>query len=484
VLVFNTLYCDQLFQNQRNLYQFLANCQQISSEKNTVQIVSVSLEINTVDPLVVLDKLASSDQLSFYFEKQHTSSETVFQIPGVAIAAIDSVVQLQLEGRDRFSQVKTFMQTTLADTILAGESGLPFAGPHFFCSFAFADNSTSSGLAGFPAATVFLPRWQVAYSENRCVVVANLAIDPHTCLETTTHTLWQRIIAIRSLQSELTLPRLDHTEFFQHHHVTATETFKRSVQIALEAIQQRQFNKIVLAHALEVISPLNLNPVQCLRNLRILYPDCYLFSVYNGAGQYFLGASPERLVSLQNHCLATDALAGTAPRGKTTREDAQLANSLLTSSKEMHEHQVVIDFLVHQLAQLGLQPEPFPLRLRQLSNIQHLHTPIRARVPAQIHLLDIVATLHPTPAVAGMPRAVTCAEIDRLEPFARSLYAGPIGWVNHRGDGEFAVGIRSALVEGCHARLFAGAGIVQGSDPDRELAEVQLKLQALMSALT
>jgi menaquinone-specific isochorismate synthase len=220
-----------------------------------------------------------------------------------------------------------------------------------------------------------------------------------------------------------------------------------------------------------------------LHNLRTLYPDCYIFSLSNGSDQYFLGASPERLVSLQKQLLSTDALAGTAPRGKTTREDAQLANRLLTSPKEMHEHQVVIDFLTRKLTQLGLSPEPFPLRLRQLSNLQHLHTPIRALVPAQVHLLDIVAALHPTPAVAGMPREVTCAEIDRLEPFARSLYAGPIGWVNYQGDGEFAVGIRSALVAGCLARLFAGAGIVQGSDPERELAEVQLKLQALMAAL-
>lgn len=478
-----TLYCDQLFQTHRNLYQFLLNCQQISAEKNTPQIVSISLAIDPIDPLVVLNEIAQLDQLSFYFEKQDAIAESVFKIPGAAIAAIDSVAQLQLEGRDRFSQVKAFMQSTLAQTIVAGETDLPFSGPHFFCSFSFTDHSSNQGSTGFPAATVFLPRWQVSRSENRCAIVANLSIDPTTSLEATVDTLWQRIQMIRALQYELISPPIQQSEFLQKRDVTPTENFKQAVEFALDAIQTNQFNKIVLAHAVEIISPFAFNRVYSLSNLRTRYPDCYVFSPCNGLGQYFLGASPERLVCLQNQLLVTDALAGSAPRGKTAREDAQLANGLLTSPKEIHEHQVVIDFLTRKLAQLGLSPEPFPLRLRQLSNIQHLHTPIRALVPAQVHLLDIVAALHPTPAVSGMPREVTWAQIDRLESFERSLYAAPIGWVNYRGDGEFVVGIRSALVEGGCARLFAGAGIVQGSDPERELAEVQLKLQALMAAL-
>jgi menaquinone-specific isochorismate synthase len=478
-----TLYCDQLFQTPGNLYQFLSNCQQFSAKKSTSQTVSISLEIDPIDPLLVLHKIAQSDQLSFYFERQGAIAESVFKMPGVAIAAIDSVAQLQLEGRDRFSQVKAFIQSTLADTIVAGETDLPFSGPHFFCSFSFTDHSHNIGSTGFPAATVFLPRWQVSCFENGCVIVANLVIDPATSLENAVDTLWQKIQLIRSLQDDLISPKIQQAKFLQHQDVAPTETFKQAVQFALESIQTQQFNKIVLAHAVDIISPLAFNPVYSLNNLRQLYPNCYVFSSCNGLGQYFLGASPERLVCLQTHLLVTDALAGTAPRGKTTQEDAKLATSLLTSPKEMHEHQVVIDFLTSQMTQLGLSPERFPLCLRQLPNIQHLHTPIRALVPAQVHLLDIVAALHPTPAVAGLPREITCAQIDRLEPFERSLYAGPIGWVNHKGDGEFVVGIRSALVEGCRARLFAGAGIVQGSDPERELAEVQLKLQILRAAL-
>ena len=123
------------------------------------------------------------------------------------------------------------------------------------------------------------------------------------------------------------------------------------------------------------------------------------------------------------------------------------------------------------------------MRLLQLSNIQHLWTPIRAAVPANIHPLEIVACLHPTPAVAGAPRTVACEEIRRYETFDRALYAAPLGWIDSRGNSEFVVGIRSALIEGCQARLYAGAGIVAGSDPNKELAEIQMKFQALLNTL-
>ena len=119
----------------------------------------------------------------------------------------------------------------------------------------------------------------------------------------------------------------------------------------------------------------------------------------------------------------------------------------------------------------------------QLSNIQHLWTPIRSNLPAGTQPLDVLAALHPTPAVAGVPRDRACAHIRRWEPFERSLYAAPLGWIDHQGNSEFIVGIRSALIEGKRACLYAGAGIVAGSNPNGELAEIQLKLQALLSAL-
>ncbi|MDE5072184.1 MAG: chorismate-binding protein, partial [Trichodesmium sp. St5_bin8] len=136
------------------------------------------------------------------------------------------------------------------------------------------------------------------------------------------------------------------------------------------------------------------------------------------------------------------------------------------------------------LQYLGLKPKYLPQpNLLQLSNIQHLWTPINAEVSQNIHLLKILSQLHPTPAVAGVPRDIAQEQIQNFETFDRSLYAAPIGWIDHQGNGEFTVGIRSALIDGERARLYAGAGIVTGSKPDQELAEVQLKLQTLLKAL-
>jgi menaquinone-specific isochorismate synthase len=452
----------------------------MAQEKKQAQIVSISVEINAVDPLVFLQTFAKANQLSFYIEKRESGQEDCAS-NGIAIAAIGAAATLTVNGAARFEAAKQFVQSTLLNTAVYGNAHLPLAGPHFFCSFTFFEESDHN--SPFPSATIFLPQWQISHNEQRCLVIANVMLHGATELEATVDDLCQTWERIQSIHHNLLMPAIDQRALLKLCDVAPTWHFKRSVQAALASIQQETFNKIVLAHAVDVVSPLPFDRVASLHKLRQLYPGCYVVSTSNGKGQQFISASPERLVSLRNGHLETDALAGSAPRGQTTGEDAHLAGRLLTSVKELREHRVVSQFIRQQLMKLGLKPRCSPLRLLQLSNIQHLQTPICAAVPTEIHLLDIVATLHPTPAVAGMPREVSCRHIRHYEPFERSLYAAPIGWLDHQGNGEFAVGIRSALLNGCHARLFAGAGIVKGSDPDRELAEVQLKLQALLQAL-
>ncbi|MEL6138029.1 MAG: isochorismate synthase, partial [Cyanobacteria bacterium J06628_6] len=190
------------------------------------------------------------------------------------------------------------------------------------------------------------------------------------------------------------------------------------------------------------------------------------------------------LLSIRDGALLTDALAGSAPRGATTEQDTQLAEQLQTSQKERYEHQIVVDFIAQQLRSLGLTPSysQYPT-VRQLANIQHLHTPIQARLEQAIEPLTILERLHPTPAVAGLPRAAACDLIRQSESFDRELYAAPLGWIDTAGNSNFIVGIRSALLNGRQARLYAGAGIVAQSNPEKELAEVRLKLQAMLSSL-
>ncbi|MBD2095153.1 isochorismate synthase [Trichocoleus sp. FACHB-591] len=477
-----TPYRTNLFQDRKDLYQFLLACQQVSIEKKCTQIASISLEIDPIDPLAVLHCLSKPIQLSFYFEKRG-QDERIGESNRRAIAAIGAVSSLKVEGPQRFAQAQDFIESCLINTIKTGDLSLPLSGPHFFGGFTFFEE-TPAKEAYFPNSTLFLPRWQVACQANRYVLVANFAINASANLESLLDRAWgdfQKITAIKYRVPEV---NFQGRGIFDQRDIIDTKYFKLAVLSALEAIESKQFNKIVLAHAIDVISPTLFHVIHSLSNLRRFYPDCYVFCLSNGKGQNFIGASPERLLSIQDQELLTDALAGSFPRGKTALEDANLARGLLNSEKEIREHQVVIDFLTQSLSRLGLMPRrSLSPHLLQLSNIQHLRTPIRATVPADVSLLQILAELHPTPAVAGAPRDIACQRIRSYEAFERSLYAAPLGWLDHKGNGEFIVGIRSALVNGCSARLYAGAGIVAGSDPEKELTEIKLKLQALLQAL-
>jgi menaquinone-specific isochorismate synthase len=459
------------FVEHKDLYQFLLAVQEKCLKNNSRQIVSISQEIDLVDPLVVLNKLTQVNEINFYFEHKGK---------GEAIAAIDTVTKLQIDGIDRFTKAEYFIKSCLKNIISFGNANQPFSGPHFFCYFSFFDKNTQADYP-FPSATVFLPRWQVAVKNQCCILVTNTIISGSVNIQRVLQTVRGKIEFLQSLEYYPNTGCFPGN--FCQKSVTNATHFKRSVSSALEKIRSSHLSKIVLADTLDVRSSSNFNLFKSLNNLRQIHPNCYIFSTSNGKGQNFIGASPERLISINNQQLITDALAGSAPRGKTPAEDAANANRLLNSEKERHEHLLVIDFITQRLSQLGVLPQVLAPRLRQLSNIQHLWTPISAIVPDNVHPLKIVAQLHPTPAVAGAARDVACAEIRRYESFERGLYAAPLGWIDSEGNCEFIVGIRSALIDGDRARLYAGAGIVAGSDPDKEFAEVQLKLQALLKAL-
>lgn len=469
-----------LLPDQEEILTVLAACQR-QRQKNRTQIVSVSLEIPPVDPLLALDALSQPSRMRFYWQKGTNS-----------IAAVGAAVQFGVKkgrnGEGRFAGARDFITACLAHTVADGALHLPFAGPHFFSAFTFFETTDPAEAAPFPPATVFLPRWQVARCDNCCVLVANFPVSAEDNIELLSWKIWQKVNQINGAKKFrlFTEGNGNGTAALRKNwgEVANPENFQNAVLSALGEIGENKLQKIVLAHAVDVVKEGAFDPIASLQNLRQLYPDCYIFATSNGKGGHFIGASPERLLLIRDRHLVTDALAGSAARGVTPEADADLARSLLNSDKEQREHQFVIDFIADRLSHLGLTVRFSPgVRLRQLSNIQHLWTPMGATVPPEVHPLEILAQLHPTPAVAGVPRDIACAEIRRHEGFDRSLYAAPLGWLDARGNCEFIVGIRSALIEGNRARLYAGAGIVAGSDPDQELAEIQLKLKALLKSL-
>ncbi|HVM05363.1 MAG TPA: isochorismate synthase [Acidimicrobiales bacterium] len=249
---------------------------------------------------------------------------------------------------------------------------------------------------------------------------------------------------------------------------------------AVAAIRAGRLRKVVLAREVTVEANRPVLPLDVMARLRALYPSCMLFSVDG-----FVGASPELLVSRRGDAVRSQPMAGTIPRSGDPDVDARLAAALLASGKDRHEHAMVVDAVAAALrphcSSLDVPAEPSIVPLR---NVSHLGTVVSGRLDgAGPSALDLAFLLHPTPAVGGTPTGAALAYIAEAEGLDRGRYAGPVGWMDARGDGEWAVGVRSAELDGNRARLFAGVGVVADSDPELELAETQLKLQALLAAV-
>jgi menaquinone-specific isochorismate synthase len=316
------------------------------------------------------------------------------------------------------------------------------------------------------------------------VAVANLVVDAGTPVDALAEKVWCAHSKFRAF--DYTAPEFADPEVREAdvREVGPAGAYARAVRTALCGIAEGSFEKIVLARARDVIARETLHPLRVLNGLRQRFGDCYAFSVANGRGQSFIGASPERLLRIQDGQLLTEALAGSARRGGSASEDAAVAAALQRDDKELREHALVLDEIVRRLKALGLHPEYSDRPgVRRYANLHHLHTPVRAALRGGVRAMDAVAALHPTPAVGGAPRDAAVPRIRDLEDFPRGLYAGALGWMDVRGNAEFFVGLRSALIDGNRARLYAGAGIVLGSSPENETAETELKFRAMQEAL-
>ena len=256
--------------------------------------------------------------------------------------------------------------------------------------------------------------------------------------------------------------------------------FLSLVEAAVAAIDSGEFDKVVLAREVMVEANRPIVVHEVLERLRTLYPSTMVFSIDG-----YVGASPELLVSRRGSEIVSHPLAGTYARSGDPAVDERMAVALFESGKDRQEHRYVVDAIAEVLAPLceRLQVPEVP-SIMQLRNVLHLGTHIIGdlRNPAP-SALELVAALHPTPAIGGTPTPAALEWLAENEGLERGRYAGPVGWIDGDGNGEFALGIRSADIDGNRARLVSGVGLVKGSDPETELAETQLKLQALLAAV-
>lgn len=252
--------------------------------------------------------------------------------------------------------------------------------------------------------------------------------------------------------------------------------YENLVKAALRAIAAGEFSKVVVAREVEVTATAPFSAANVVDALRVAHPQCFTYLVSeSGGARAFVGASPELLCRIAGRTVETEAVAGTAPRGK--------GEAMLASAKVMREHRAVLDAIVGILEPLSNSVEFSPVpEVKVLRDVEHLRTPIRAVVRDGVEGIDVARALHPTPAVGGFPRSAALRWLQCHESLDRGWYAGAVGM---RGEAtlELAVGLRSALLDGNVAKVFVGAGIVAGSDPAEEWVETCLKTRPMLRAL-
>ncbi len=434
-----------------------------------------------------------------------------------AMATRGCVARIEVTGAERLRDAREALAALFARVHVLGDAAAGSPAPRVFGGFAFTPAAPCDAWAGFPDGALVLPAATFIREADAAWWLHCVRVGPDACSAELAAELSERIEAdMRAPQAHP--PRLAGTsceppfEAGAEYRVQADRphaVYAAQVDAALAAIGRAEFEKVVLARSLAVAHPGRFELKTFLERLRSLYPTCTIMAVgapgahvESGAERILVAASPERLVRLAGERVETGALAGSAPRGRSPEEDARLGAALRESKKEQAEHEAVVSSIRAALREPcgELEGAEAP-ELMQIEGIQHLHTPLvgRLRSGAVGSVLDLVDRLHPTPAVAGLPREPALAWLAEHEGLERGWYAGPVGFVDALGQGEFWLALRSGLIENptplaagqrsagervANARLFAGAGIVQGSRAEAELAETRLKLRALLAPLT
>lgn len=370
-----------------------------------------------------------------------------------------------------------------------GKTPAHTSGPILFGGFSFDPLSQRTPLwEGYPDGLLILPRLLFHWNGYCAALTINQMIQPSTSIESYATKITSTVQRLCTLvedtaQSESEEEGAPPQHFTEHNLLSPAEWMAR-VDSVVGQIRRGAFSKVVLARAVAMTNDKSsFDVATTLYRLRESYPGAYVFAIQRGT-RYFVGATPERLVCGTDGQVQTVALAGSAPRGATEEEDLRLGAELLQSAKNQEEHQYVVATIREALSSLCTSVQVAnPPHLRQLQNIQHLETTITGDLQAGRSILETIEDLHPTPAVGGVPRQSALEAIRSQEGMDRGWYAAPIGWVGASGNGEFAVALRSALIDGNQATLFAGCGIVADSKPESEYAESCWKLQVMQRAL-
>lgn len=383
------------------------------------------------------------------------ASPLVFQRNGVGLVGLGHAVVATFSGPDRFAEASAWWkELNQSATVVA--PGSNDSGLVAFGTFSFSDHSATPSLLIVPEVTIRVGRQGSLITRVEIVGEKISPVEPR----------------------KFPVPQATRASFREGQMTEAR--FVDAVTTTLNQIHAGALSKAVIARDLVAQVGDNFTLIPALHSLAETYPDTHLFAIDG-----FFGASPETLCRVDNQAVTTTVLAGSIRHDNSSLGIEHARTELLSSDKNRSEHALAVSSVTDAFATRGIKvvANPSP-EVVSLKTLMHLATRVQGQLPEGMSSLDVVEAVHPTAAVAGSPTDTALALIEQLEPADRGRYAGPVGWMDAEGNGEWALGLRCAQLEGNTLTAFAGAGIVADSDPNAELDETTLKFQPVVNALS
>ena len=461
---------DMIDTKEMTLKHLLYKAQEAAVSVQTAQLVSWTKKIPTTNLLEVFRAAKQLNKDRIFW----TNSTNDFSLIG--IGSVHKIVAFD----DRFHQVEQDWNQLVEGAMIHNEYNVSGTGLVALGGMSFDPLRERSELwEKYPPSQLTIPEIVFAQHKEDYYMTWNRLVEQTDNVEEMVHEMDSIEDTLRQTVSTTTTSK----QTIMHKHVVAPEHWKQTVQRAVNEIKANRAKKIVLARELRITLNQQANIPEMLRHLLRTQPNSYIFAFEHG-DNCFIGATPERLVQVEGEQLLSTCLAGTAPRGKTEEADEQMAKELLEDPKNREEHEYVVQMIKRSIEpscediEIPKEPVIYPLR-----NLQHLYTPVKATLKDGYSVFDLIEKLHPTPALGGVPRDTALAFMREHEWLDRGWYGAPIGWVDSNKHSEFAVALRSGLVQADEVSLFAGCGVMRDSDPDMEFEETKMKFLPMLQIM-
>jgi menaquinone-specific isochorismate synthase len=445
-----------------------------SKAEDSSILFSYTFQFEARDLLPLLSHPADKNACRIYWEQPQE---------GFALAGLGKVLEINFDAGKSSDCLNEIIGNYFEKAIHV--SNQAFAGPRFLGGHSFNPQLDSDDTwDAFPRACYILPECLATLNLDGCWLTISKMVTKNDNHKSLLREFSRNCIHYEK-RLPVTLPPLRYVPVDKYKDIPNRKEYDEIIYSVLEEIRPEKLEKVVISRSHQVKVGEGFSVVSAVQVLRNIYPKCTNFFFSFPKAGIFFGATPERLIRKKDQQINTEALAGTIARGRNMEEDRLLAETLFDSHKEREEHRFVIEQIKGRLEtivpELDIAYEPQILKLR---NVQHLKTPISAKLENDENIIDLVKLLHPTPAVAGTPMKRAMEVIRKFESHDRGWYSGPVGWIDPKGDGDFFVALRSALVKDEEAHIFVGGGIVSESLPEQEWHETELKLQPIISALS